>query len=419
MKNIYKTLTFTLLAALLTAKVAQGEELAVDSTKKEKKDTSIELDLKKYGKLKVSGYIQAQWQYAQEPYALAFGAGGQFPYNSNNRFAIRRGRIKLTYELGFAKFVIQPDFTEKSVKIKDVYIGLSSNNKLIGGQIGAFDRPFGYEISYSSSKRESPERSRIFLSLFPDERDIGAMLTMNYKGFSFNGGIFNGNGLKTEDNSFKDFIGRLEYNTEVGGAEIGAEFSYYHGYRENSTEAHYVFEKGVGFVGIENDQFDEYKRQYFGVGAKFLKSWCIGTTNIRAEYLWGRQPGTRLNNTSVMTGIYDELDTGEPLYLRNFLGGYVILAQTIAKSKHTVVLKYDYYDPNTQISGNEIGLLANTGFPDVAYSTYGVGYIFDWTKYLRLMAYYDIVDNERTVNLADFNQKVNENILTLRVQIKF
>ena len=46
---------------------------------------------------------------------------------------------------------------------------------------GVFNRPFGHEIGYSTSGLESPERATIIQYFFPDERDLGAMLTLRLK----------------------------------------------------------------------------------------------------------------------------------------------------------------------------------------------------------------------------------------------
>lgn len=403
------------------------ESLVTDSTatqnielsqKNEKRLNWLENDFGKWGNLKISGYVQGQWQLAQSKGAPGFTAGGNFPEQSNNRFMVRRGRIKVTYKVGFITAVIQPDFTEKGVGIKDVYIALQSYNKMWGGQLGLFDRPFGYEISYSSSVRESPERSRVFLSLFPGERDLGAMFNFKWGEFTLNAGLFTGNGVAAETDSRKDFIGRLAWLKKMKKGQVGAAFSYYNGGVLNGTTEHYTYHRGVGFKSGSNAQYSQSLRQYFGVAAQYQQQWGIGTTYIRAEYLWGNQPGTLSRNNAPTGGLYGENPTA-PIYLRNFRGAYVILTQNIANSKHSVTLKYDFYDPNTKIGGDEIGLLENTGAADIAYSTFGVGYIFDWTKNLRLMAYYDFIDNETSKNLKGFQSQIKQDILTLRVQVKF
>ena len=51
---------------------------------------------KKADHLMISGYFQPQFQVASEKGAKTF-SGGDFAKNSNNRFMIRRGRIRFDY----------------------------------------------------------------------------------------------------------------------------------------------------------------------------------------------------------------------------------------------------------------------------------------------------------------------------------
>lgn len=411
-----KILTIALATVAINAAAQEEKELTLPE-KNEKRIEKLEFDFGKMGALKISGYIQGQWQWAESKGIAAFGSGGSFNSNTDNRFMVRRGRIKFTYQIGVAQVVFQPDFTEKGVGIKDAYVAVTSKSKIIGGQVGLFDRPFGYEISYSSSQRESPERSRVFLSLFPGERDLGAMLNLKYGEFTLNAGVFNGNGVGAETDSHKDFIGRLAWLHSWDNGQVGASFSYYGGGVINPVDKHYTFAKNEGFQEQTNAQYKAALRQYFGVGAQYLQIWGAGTTNIRAEFLWGNQPGTLKNNNDPSGSSFGA--GTEPLYLRNFFGGYAILVQDIARSKHSIVLKYDYYDPNTLVSGNQIGSLPGTGAADIAYSTFGVGYLFRWNQNLRLMAYYDMVDNEKSANLKEFEGRIKQNVFTARVQFKF
>lgn len=411
-----KQLLIGVMALSSVALCAQEEELTLPE-KNAQKISILENDFGKFGQLKISGYVQTQWQWAESKGAAAFAAGGSFGADINNRFMIRRGRIKFTYTNGIVQAVFQPDFTEKGVGIKDAYISITSPSKIIGGQIGIFDRPFGYEISYSSSLRESAERSRVFLSLFPNERDLGAMLNLKYGEFTLNAGLFNGNGVGVETDSQKDFIGRLAWLKKMSTSQVGAAFSYYGGAIQSPTATDYKFVKDKGFESQSTEVGAIKQRQYFGVAAQFLQQWGAGTTNIRAEYLWGSQPGTLKNNNS--PGGTSFSASGMDLYLRDFRGAYAILVQDIGLSKHSIVLKYDYYDPNTMVSGNQIGKLSGTGAADIAYSTFGVGYLFRWNANIRLMAYYDMVSNELSDNLNRYDQRIKQNVFTARIQIKF
>lgn len=433
MKKVYTPILAAALLSLSTvgAHAQLTEPELTLPEKNEQKLSALEMQVGKMGNLKVSGYIQGQWQWAEQPGVAAFGDGGSFNSSTNNRFMIRRGRVKFTYTQGIMQAVIQPDFTEKGVGIKDVYLNVTSKSKVIGGQVGLFDRPFGYEISYSSSLRESPERSRVFLSLFPGERDMGAMAILRGKSgwlsnFTLNAGLFNGNGVGAETDSQKDFIGRLAYLKKYNSAQFGLAFSYYNGGVLSATDKRYKFEDGVGFVSKSVTAGDYVsRRQYFGGSAQYLQQWGAGTTNLRAEVVGGRQPGIKGSNAMPGGNSFANSKPTDDIYLRDFIGYYAILVQDIGRSKHSVVLKYDYYDPNTQVKGNEIGKLAGTGAADIAYSTFGVGYLFRWNQSIRLMAYYDMVYNEKSDNLASTNPLANyashikQNVFTMRVQVKF
>ena len=76
---------------------------------------TAESDLAKLTKIKLSGYIQAQWQWTQDPSA--------YPANS---FLVRRARIKIQYEpINGVVFVLQPDFLQSSVSLKDAYVQIN------------------------------------------------------------------------------------------------------------------------------------------------------------------------------------------------------------------------------------------------------------------------------------------------------
>ncbi|HQQ21085.1 MAG TPA: porin [Bacteroidales bacterium] len=132
--------------------------------------------------LKVSGYIQGQYQYGDVDASLNVGSKNTSKDEGYHRMGIRRGRIKFTYDKSIASAVFQLDLTEKGVSFKDVYMQIKDPKFSASSiKVGVFDRPFGYEITYSSSSRETPERSQIFRTLFPNERDLGVMVTLQPK----------------------------------------------------------------------------------------------------------------------------------------------------------------------------------------------------------------------------------------------
>ncbi|MDR2146127.1 MAG: hypothetical protein LBE91_06695, partial [Tannerella sp.] len=75
-------------------------------------------------KIKLTGYVQTQFQWGEEDASLKVGAVNEDKTQSFNRIGIRRGRMKLTYEEKLASVVFQVDVTEKGVGLKDAYFAV-------------------------------------------------------------------------------------------------------------------------------------------------------------------------------------------------------------------------------------------------------------------------------------------------------
>lgn len=386
--------------------------------------------LKKYSnilnamqKLKVSGYMQTQFQYGEKDASLKVGAANENNDKSFNRIGIRRGRIKFVYEEGITSATIQLDITEKGVSIKDAFIHLkdpwTGTNAL---RAGVFNRPFGYEIGYSSSQRESTERSTIFQTLFPDERDLGGMLVLQpaktspWNFLKLEAGLFAGNGIKQETDSKKDFIGHVSGKRNIGNTiQLGFGMSYYNGSVFQGTQNVYTM-SGKSFVvdSLASNKGKYAKREYIGVDGQLSIKSTIGTTQLRGEYLFGTQPGNKTGSKSPNDSSLPTKDT----YIRNFSGGYVILIQDFGASPISGVLKYDWYDPNTKISKNEIGQ-NGTDIGDLKYATTGFGLLWRVNNKTHLHAYYELVKNETTQHITGFEKDIKDNGFTFRLQYKF
>lgn len=387
----------------------------------------LEKKMKPWGALSISGYVQLEGKYQQ--------ASEDFKLN------VRRGRLKASYSNEWGAAVLQLDVTEKGVGLKDAYL-MAKIPKFdyIVLQGGVFDRPFGYEIGYSSSKRETMERARITTTLFPNERDLGAKLRFRGKkgtvGYNFylDAGVFCGNGIATEDASKygdtnKDFIGHLVYNQKGKNWAVGAGFSYYYGKVKSGS---YLDDAGatqnyIGYKMNSDKQWEAvegntFRRQYFGIDAQVEFTTVIGKTKIFGEFMIGNQPGLASSSTSHSSSGYfngkaqfsgSSDATAGNIYNRDFMGGYVYLTQSIVNDKNTIVFKYDQYDPNYHVKGTEC-----TNVGDIMYQTFSVGYIYSPISCLRLMAQMDFVWNELT-SISKYEYNRPDNVVTLRIQYKF
>lgn len=225
--KITKSTSLLLLALLPFFSEAQNTEQTeqlehrIDSLAEE--TATLDKIVKGLSKFKVSAYIQGQYQYGQEDATLKVGDKNEHEDKGFNRVGIRRGRLKFEYNDGIGTGAVQLEANDKGVSFRDLYIGIKDpwtrRSQLMAG---VFNRPFGHEIGYSTSGLESPERATIIQYFFPDERDLGAMLTLRTKKESplsflrLDAGLFAGNSINRETDSRKDFIGRLGAEKPIG-----------------------------------------------------------------------------------------------------------------------------------------------------------------------------------------------------------
>ncbi len=252
--------------------------------------------------------------------------------------------------------------------LKDGYVELTEpwtswKHTLTAGQ---FNWPFGFEIMYSSSKREAPERSRVVRTLFPGERDRGVMLSGLGLGdrLSYRVAIVNGTGTSQsfDANKRKDLVGRLGYS--FGAFDVGASL-----YRGSDLVATSTNGRGI--------EFDKERQ-----GIDFQWATPIQGLGIRGEYITGKQAPASGTTRTVSQDVE---------------GWYFYAIQNIG-TKHQIVVRADDYDPDTDINGNAVRTINPT-------------YIFHWDGNSKVMASYELIDTQ--ANDPD------DNVFTLRYQYSF
>lgn len=481
-KNLLRLLCLTAFALVNIQTRAQETEDTLTSAVAR---NAFDLDALK--RIKISGYLQAQYQVADSAGQQSFN-GGSFPAGTDKRFAVRRGRVKFQYDavpndkgISTSQYVLQFDVTEKGLTIKDAYVKLTDKwIGWVGLTVGMQNRPFGYEISYSSSQRESPERGRMSQIIFPGERDLGAMITLqgpktsNWNWLKLDAGFFNGTGARgpgldaSDFDKKKDFIGRLGISKATPSEKIKYGIgvsSYIGGFRQDQSNS---YKSGTDTAGVKGFVIDvkkadvaadmsarkSIKRNYMGADAQLSIDWLIGITTLRAEYIQGVQPAiagnsasatgpatssVTTNTTAVIqdtAGNYQTIVTGtttstvfSDLYSRNFNGAYFYFLQNILQTPLQLIVKYDWYDPNTDVAGDEIGKKVTadnsgiaakaTNSTDIKYSTLGLGLAYRYDANVKFTAYYDMVTNETSANVPGYTKDLKDNVFTLRMQVKF
>jgi hypothetical protein len=392
-------------------------------------------------KFRFSGYIQMQYQHADTAGATSY-SGGDFAPASNNRFMLRRARLRVAFEhvtpkgVRLIETVFFTDATDRGFVIKDIYGRLTEPfTGWFGIQGGYFMRPFGFEVNYPSLLRETPDRGRMSQILMPGERDLGAALIIESPNsfkpvyVRLDAGVFNGTGAFSEIDNRKDFISHLQLR-KVWGTKttftISGGASYYRGSVLHSTPFVYSLQNdssGTLRYSRLTDSAGVGKkyslRQYIGADAQLVLDYAIGTTTLRGEFITGTEPGTATASATPTA-------TGSDIYERKFSGAYFYFIQTfkhkIMKQPvfHDLVFKYDYYDPNIRIAGKDLSQVndARVSKADVRYQTFTVAYSFRPADWFKLMLSYDYVINE-TTNISGYNRNLKDNVFTLRTQFAF
>lgn len=372
--------------------------------------------------LSISGYVQLYHQTGQQDAELSVGNKREEGAGSFSRLGVRRGHIKLSYTRGIAQGVFQIDLTDRGVGVRDAYLQIRiphlGRSALRGG---IFERPFGHEISYSSALRESPERALITRTLFPNGRDLGVMFSLQAgqeSKLSFlrlDAGLFGGNGIKSEVDSRLDFIGRLSAQSTTGRTlELSGGVSlYYGGVYQGSPEV-YRITNGQYTLETNASHIGQYaRRSYLGLDAQLALRTTLGTTRLRGEWITGQQPASASSSKSPNGTL-----AASATYLRPIQGGYILLAQEVGRTPLVLLAKYDWYDPNTALSGDAIGL-SYSGVADLAYRTIGLGLQYHLTSAIRATAYAELITNEATSRLTAYQHDLRDDRVTLALQYRF
>jgi hypothetical protein len=317
-------------------------------------------------RLRVTGYLQAQYLNDERSVNETNGPAAT---RNLDQFSVRRARVKFTYQFSpTSRFVLQPDVTSSGVTLKDGYVEFTEpwttwKHTLTAGQ---FNWPFGYEIMYSSSSREVPERSRAVRTLFPGERDRGVMLSglglgerLSYRVALVNG---TGTGQSFDFNKRKDVVGRLGYS--FGAVDVGASL-----YRGSDLVPTSTNTRGI-----------EFDKERQGIDVQWATP--IQGLGLRGEYITGKQAPAAGTTRSVSQDVE---------------GWYFYAIQNLG-TRHQLVVRADEYDPDTNISNNAIRTINPT-------------YIFHWDANSKVMASYELIETQ--ANDPD------DNVFTLRYQYSF
>lgn len=439
-----------LLFAVLFSFATQAQEITNDTIKKgitidslmqsvnehtmkfadtEERLSYIESELAKSIRIKISGYIQTQYDMYdfQDDKGPVSGSSAAAPVT--NSFYIRRARIKFSYEtLDGVKFVIQPDFGVDKVSLKDAYAVLNDRwIQTFSVTVGQFNR-INYDVEFTSNTREFLERARMTNVLYPNERDLGAKLEANFATkylipLKLQLAIFNGNfgegaiaNQVRDIDSNKDVMARATYSFQFPSKGLGIDVGA-HGYFGSTKVLPQTVTSPVTPPAVFSDENNNpftptvgatLKKDWFGAEAQIYYDF-LGGTSLKAEYISGTISGS--------TNPLETYSAFAANKVRKFDGFYISMTKNVGKYLQAAV-RYDSFDPNSKLSGSEV-----TRADDLKYNTWTFAWQYFYDENVKVVLGYTMPINEQSDLVAgDYstaNKDRKDNIFTIRLQARF
>lgn len=366
---------------------------------------TLTTDVSGLKKLKISGYFQGQYQHTDK-----MGGFGKDAYDANesiqDRIMLRRARVKFDYKGKNTGVVIQGDFLNSGFTLKDAYLDFTEPfANLLKFRVGLFNRP-NFEVEYSSSQRESMERSEVIRTLYPNERDLGAMITINPDDmFNLQVAAFN----NTYTGPIRQLLPNHKYFPLYYMLRLTKEFYV--------PSADLAFDLGaharIGQMAANNtstiaSETNTAVTNAVAIGDGINRTWY----GVEGRIFWDFLGGMKILGEYIMGSNADQMSTdgSKAIRLREFAGYYVLFVKNLG-TDWQLALKYDSYDPNTKIADGDI-----TNANDLTINTIGLG-IHNYTlDKIRLSLWFDLIS--RQTNDAFTTSPVN-NLTTLRFQYKY
>lgn len=363
----------------------------------------MQSDLDKLKRVKVSGYVQARYEASEQSLeqvtVSGSGADQKIKAPNTNRFYIRRGRLKVTYDSSpLSQAVVYFDAgSDRVISLLEAYVTLRdpwtvNHDHMLN--VGQMNVPFGYELERSSSVRELPERSKAENVLFPGERDRGVTLTDQWlPQLQTVIGIFNGGGIKHVDFPNSD---------PTQGKDLIARARWSQGVFDLAASAY----SGKNLIPLTGES-KETRKTRFGVDAQYYYSLpTLGGGSLKGEFYTGHE----VNPDSVkVLAPGRTLAAGESAnhLATDFSGWYAMWVQNLGE-RAQVAARYDVFDPNRDVPHDQYRR-----------ANLGVSYFYDGNT--RITAAYEIPRTDR--KLAGVSpvkyEDPQDNIWTIQVQHKF
>ena len=377
----------------------------------------------------LTGYMQAEYLMSQASQDQLTPTGGLV---NQNRFLVRRARLKVIGEWKFAETVLEVNgdttsgFNFSLQKAEGTLHYRPDPNKVSIAQmtLGLFDVPFGYEVPESARSRPFMERTTMSRAFWPGEPDLGLRLSGGLSFFRWT--IAGVNGYPIGSPSYagqdpiaaKDAIFRFGVDsaprkdlTIAGNVSVLEGIGFHPGTSATPAEVTWLPAATGGVLDAAtlggNPPQAATPSQTFphwAVGADLEGSYRspIGRTKVYGELILAQ-------NLDRGTFVADPVRSG--VNVRE-LGGYVGVVQEVTEYG-LLGFRYDYYNPNADIFQSHAGLSVPTSEVIQTFSPL-VGVVLPHRA--KLLVQYDIIRNHLALDPEGVPTNLKENTLTLRMQ---
>jgi hypothetical protein len=215
-------------------------------------------------------------------------------------------------------------------------------------------------------------------------------------------GDFTGTQAKAVQSN-KDVMARFVYSVKLPAAGVGIDFGANHYFGHNLAKTNQYVKNSDGTLDSLNNVWRYLDKHWTG-GEVRIYADVLGGLSIKGEYVAGiNSVASTVASTATMAQ-----KKASPNTYNNFAGYYITLVKNIG-AKNQAVVRYDYYDPNTKLSGDAAG-------SSLYYKTWAIAWQYYLNDNIRLTAQYTMPKNETNAsNLSD----IKDNLFTIRVQAKF
>ncbi len=396
------------------------------------------------GAWQIGAYVQSQYEQHQNSDDQISESGA---YLNQDRFLVRRGRLRLDAAWEFAELAIEldgnttngPAFGAKRLNASLVWWGRpwdakihpkgprDSDMPLLRLTGGLTKMPFGFDFQDAPNDRVLMERSTALQAFFPGEEDVGAVLSGGVGPFRYAVAAMNGNPLGTtpaipvgDPNHAKDFIARLgaegrpSDRLRVAGGVSALYGTGFHAGTPatkaslvwNDTNQNGVIDQGSSWACRRWPR----RRRRTSRAGPWASTWSCASAPASA----GRCSTARrrsLPTSTAGSSWRDPITTGVDV---RELGGYAALVQEIF-GYGLVGFRFDYYDPNADFARPSGGQLLPVSQAIQTFSPLVGVQIPDRA---RLLFEYDVVRNNLGVGTNGVPTNLPEDHFTIRLQVQ-